>query len=259
MVNNIFLFRKIICSVDNGKREKIVGIVEYINGQRIGLLLENKTTGEWFFKSLLFTTEYLIKTSSNQFEGSVIYQEESIVIFSAEQVQTIIKRNSSNLISLNTAIMREIIVNWEAIAKLAQDIHSSITKAIQTILSPLSKPSKEQVIVAIEWTSGDDWYNKRERFIQDFIWCYLLNQGVVTHTETRMDNGLKRADIVAISISTGIEVKRILDERTLWLAVEQVSAYAHILGMRYSIVVGLPPQDLSKYQLVKQAAKRLKK
>lgn len=49
-------------------------------------------------------------------------QEEKNVVLTREQVQTIIKENGSNLVSLNKAITKKIIVNWEAIVKLAQGV-----------------------------------------------------------------------------------------------------------------------------------------
>ncbi len=292
-MDNNFLFKQTICYINGeGKRGEVIGIAEFVERRRVCFLLENETIGQWFPESALFVNDPSTTLSENQKENNVVLsnlglsaknetsknvilesslsvnnsvsnissnQEENVIGTSREQVQAIIKENGSNLVSLNEEITNKIIVNWEAIVKLAQDTHSSITKAIQTIISPLPEPNKEQVIEAIKETDERDWYEKRERYIQDFISNYLRAQGVENCIETRMDNGQKRADIVASSISSVIEVKRILDERTLWLAVEQVSAYADRLGMRYSIVVGLPPQDLRKYELVKQEAKRLEK
>ena len=114
----------------------------------------------------------------------------------------------------------------------------STTSASIPRYNQITKKTDEQV-----------WYDRKERYIQKFISNYLQDQGIENCIEVRIDDGQKRADIVVSSLSLVIEVKRILDERTLRTAENQVSVYARELGMRYSIVVGLPPQDLNKYEL----------
>lgn len=118
---------------------------------------------------------------------------------------------------------------------------------------------KKQVVEVIKETCERNWYDEKERYFQEFISNYLRKLGIDNRMESPVDGGKERADIVADSISTVIEVKRILDKRTLWQAVTQVSAYAAKLEMKYSIVVGLPPQDPEQYELVKKEALRLEK
>lgn len=296
MTDNNFLFSQTICYVNGeGKKGKVIAISEYVDRRRVCFLFKGATIGQWFPESSLFVNDAHIESPESQdiasskvdiqtknktnkkeilkssindtFLKSLNNQEGNDFVPTREQVQAIIKESGSNLVTLNEAITKKIIVNWEVIVKLAQGTHNSITKAIQTIILPLSEPNSKQVIEAIKETNAQitkeadeqDWYDKKERYIQEFISNYFHAQGVENRIEVRMDNGQKRADVVAPSISLVIEVKRILDERTLWGAVHQVEAYAHKLGMRYSIVVGLPPQDLRKYELAKQEAKRLEK
>lgn len=295
-MDNKFLFSQAICYVNGeGRRGKVIGISEYVDRRRVCFLFEGATIGEWFPESALFANDFQTATSKDQKEKNLVSvkvgpqvknetkeeilessindsltktssnQEKNVIVPTKEQVQAIIKENSSNLATLNEAIIKKIVADWEVIVKLTQDSHSSIAKAIQTIIFPLPEPDKKQVIEAIketnaqivEETSEQEWYDKKELYVQEFISNYLRKQGIENYIEVRMDNGQKRADIVAPSISLVIEVKRILDERTLQQAVWQVSKYAHHLRMRYSIVVGLPPQDLSKYELAEQEAKRL--
>lgn len=298
MIENNF-FNQTICYVNGeGKRGKVIGVFEYLERRRVCFLFEDANIGQWFPESSLFVNDPQTETPRNQKEENVVSrkvglqvkdetkeeeileasinapliktssnQEKNAIFPTREQLEAIIKENSSNLVSLNEAITKKIIVDWEVIVKLAQDTHSSIAKAIQTIIFPLPEPNKQQVIEALQETKAQifketderEGYDKRECYIQQFISNWLRAIGVKNCVKARINNGQNRADIVASSISSVIEVKRILDERALWLAVEQVSAYAHKLGMRKSFVVGLPPQDIRKYELVKEEAKRLTK
>lgn len=230
------LFQIKTCYINGEKKTgEVLAISEYLNRWQVCFRITGTVNGVWVPELALFSNNYVMEKpnkvavtiSSNTTMPSLKQKEEDLIIATEKSDEYAIQK------SLETAIQRFEVKEADVIKAIAE------TSTIAT--------------------SESDIYKKKERYLQEFISNYLKKIGIDNYIEFPLNDGNLRADVVARSINTVFEVKRILDKRTLQQAVTQVSEYAEKLNIRYSIVIGLPPQDPKQYQLVQEEARRLKK
>lgn len=230
------LFKRNTCYINGEKKTgEVLAISEYLNRWQVCFRITGVENGVWVPELALFENNYVIEKpnkvavtiSSNTTMPSFKQKEEYLIVATEKSDEIAIQK------SLETAIQRMEGKEADVIEAIAET--STIT------------------------TDNLGIYDKKERYFQEFISNYLKEIGIDNSMEFPLNNGSLRADVVAKSIRTVFEVKRILDKKTLWQAVGQVSEYAEKLQMRYRIVIGLPPQDPKQYQLVKEEAHKLEK